>query len=107
MSSLDRIRWKRTLRTPSSERLLGVLDGRDAVAVDLHFLADGSVAGTVTVVDGCGIDRATVPGLLERIDDDFLPGVDLDDDPDVGAGGVTFTVVWATAAESFESARRV
>jgi len=38
--------------------------------------------------------------LLERIDDDFLPGVDLDD------GGVTFTVVWATAAESFESARR-
>ncbi len=104
MSLLDRIRWKRTLRTPSSERLLGMLDGRDAVAVDLHFLADGSVAGTVTVVDGCGVDRATVPALLERIDDDFLPGVDLEGD--AGEGGVTFTVVWATGAESFESARR-
>ena len=100
MSQLDRIRWKRTLRTASSERLLGVLDGRDAIAVDLHFLPDGSAAGTVTVVDGAGFDRDSVPALLERIDDDFLPGVDLDD------GGVTFTVVWATAAESFESAHR-
>lgn len=100
MNPTDRIRWKRTLRTPSSERLLGVLDGRDAVAVDLHFLADGSAAGTVTLVDGCGIDRESVPELLNRIDDDFLPGIDLDD------GGVMFTVVWATAAESFESARK-
>jgi hypothetical protein len=100
MSPLDRIRWKRTLRTPSSERLLGELDGRDAVAVDLHFLQDGSVAGTVTLVDGGGIAREAVPELLTRIDDDFLPGVDLDE------GGVVFTVVVASAAESFESARR-
>jgi hypothetical protein len=100
MNLIDRIRWKRTLRTASSERLLGVLDGRDAVAVDLHFLPDGSAAGTVTVVDASGFDRDSIPALLERIDDDFLPGVDLDE------GGVTFTVVWATAAESFESARR-
>ena len=100
MNLIDRIRWKRTLRTASSERLLGVLDGRDAVAVDLHFLPDGSAAGTVTVVDASGFDRDSIPALLQRIDDDFLPGVDLDE------GGVTFTVVWATAAESFESARR-
>jgi hypothetical protein len=100
MNLIDRIRWKRTLRTASSERLLGVIDGRDAVAVDLHFLPDGSAAGTVTVVDGTGFERDAIPALLERIDDDFLPGVDLDE------GGVTFTVVWATAAESFESARR-
>jgi hypothetical protein len=100
MSQIDRVRWKRTLRTPSSERLLGLLDGRDAVAVDLHFLADGTAAGTVTVVEGSGFNREMVPALLERIDDDFLPGVDLDE------GGVTFTVVWAVGAETFESARR-
>ena len=100
MSALDRLRWKRTLRTPSSERLLAMVDDRDAIAVDLHFLPDGSAAGTVTVVDARGFDRDSIPALLERIDDDFLPGVDLDE------GGVTFTVVWATAAESFESARR-
>jgi hypothetical protein len=100
MSTLDRFRWKRTLRTASSERLLAVSDGRDAVAVDLHFLADGTVAGTVTVVEGCGVSRDEVAALLERIDDDFLPGVDIDE------GGVMFTVVWATAAETFESMRR-
>ena len=99
MNTLDRIRWKRTLRTASSERLLGTVDGRDAVAVDLHFLADGSVAGTVTLPDGCGFDEGSVPELLNRIDDDFLPGVDLDQ------GGVTFTVVFARGAESFESTR--
>lgn len=98
MNPIEAIRWKRTLRTPSSERLLGVLDGRDAVAVDLHFLPDGSVAGTVTVVEGAGISGDLVPALLASIDDDFLPGVDLDE------GGVTFTVVLARAAESYESA---
>ena len=100
MSAIDRIRWKRTLRTPFSERLLGSKGEQDAVAVDLHFLADGTVAGTVTVVASSGITAAELPALLDQIDDDFLPGVDLDE------GGVTFTVVWATAAESFESARR-
>ena len=94
------LRWKRTLRTPFSERLLGSKGEQDAVAVDLHFLADGTVAGTVTVVASSGITAAELPALLDQIDDDFLPGVDLDE------GGVTFTVVWATGAESFESARR-
>ena len=94
------IHFKRTLRTPSSERLLGMLAGRDAVAVDLHFLPDGSAAGTVTVLEGAGLAGDDLPALLERIDDDFLPGIDLDD------GGVTFTVVHARGAESFESAAR-
>lgn len=94
------IHFKRTLRTASSERLLGLLDGRDAVAADLHFLPDGSATGTVTVLEGAGIASDDVPSLLERIDDDFLPGVDLDD------GGVTFTVVFARGAESFECAAR-
>ncbi len=99
MSPIDRIRWQRTLRTPSSERWLGVLDARDAVAVDLHFLPDGTAAGTVTVVEGGGIDPQTVPMLLERFDDDFLPGIDLDE------GGVSLTVVFARSAEQYERAR--
>ena len=99
MSVVSKIRWIRTLRTPSSERLLGSIEGRDAVAVDLHFLQDGAVTGTVTVLDGCGIGDKDLAALLAQIDDDFLPGVDLDE------GGVTFTVVFARAVESFESAR--
>ena len=44
------LRWTRTLRTPHSERLLAVRDGREAVAVDFHYLADGTVAGTVILL---------------------------------------------------------
>ena len=99
MSIIDSLRWKRTLRTASSERLLALVGDRDAVAVDLHVLPDGSATGTVTVLDGSGIKAEDLPALLARIDDDFLPGIDLDD------GGVTFTVVFARGAESFESAR--
>lgn len=99
MSIIDSLRWKRTLRTASSERLLALVGDRDAVAVDLHFLPDGSATGTVTVLDGSGIKAEDLAALLARIDDDFLPGIDLDD------GGVTFTVVFARGAESFESAR--
>ena len=100
MSVVSSLRWKRTLRTASSERLLALHGDRDAVAVDLHFLPDGCATGTVTVLDGGGVVEADLPELLERIDDDFLPGVDLDD------GGVTFTVVFARGAQSFESARK-
>ena len=39
--------WKRTLRTASSERFLAQRDGKDVAAVDLHYLASGTVAGTV------------------------------------------------------------
>ena len=46
------------------------------------------------------LGEADLPELLERIDDDFLPGVDLEN------GGVTFTVVFARGAQSFESARK-
>ena len=54
------------------------------------------------VVGKCSsaLQRGDVPALLERIDEDFLPGIDLED------GGVTFTVVLARSAESFESAAR-
>lgn len=99
MSQLDRIRWKRTLRTTSSERWLGLIGDRDAVAIDLHHLPDGTAAGTVTVVEGGGIDPSAVPALLERFDDDFLPGIDLDE------GGVSLTVVYARSAEQYERAR--
>ena len=37
--------WKRTLRTPSSERFLAIRDGKDLAAVDLHYLTNGTIAG--------------------------------------------------------------
>jgi hypothetical protein len=44
--------WKRTLRTASSERFLAQRDGKDLAAVDLHYLANGTVAGTVIILKG-------------------------------------------------------
>ena len=98
------LHFKRTLRTASSERLVALHVTRDAVAVDLHFLPDGTAAGTVTVLDGSGITDADVPELLERIDEDFLPGIQLGDEDEEGNAGVSFTVVFARGAESFQSA---
>lgn len=82
-----KLEWKRTLRTASSERFLATRGGRDVAAVDLHHMADGTVAGTVIVLEGSGIGDAEVPALLQQLDEDFLPGVD------VREGSLTYTVV--------------
>ena len=49
---------KRTLRTASSERFLALRDGKDVAAVDLHYLANRTVAGTVIILKGSGVDYA-------------------------------------------------
>jgi hypothetical protein len=92
------ITWKRTLRTGSSERFLAQRDGRDVAAVDLHYLASGTVAGTMVVLADAGLDESAIGGLLDRLDDDFLPDVDL------AAGNVTFTVVVGKVVANFEPA---
>jgi hypothetical protein len=93
------VTWKRTLRTSSSERFLGLKDGRDAVAVDLHFLADGSVAGTVILLEDAGIKEGDIPILLGELDEDFLPGVDLE------SGNLTYTVVIGKVVGNFEASK--
>ena len=75
--SISNLTWKRTLRTASSERFLALRDGRDAAAVDLHYLANGTVAGTVILLNDAGWTDDDVPALLRSLDEDFLPDVDL------------------------------
>ena len=89
--------WKRTLRTSSSERFLGQKAGQDAVAVDLHFLGDGTVAGTVIILDTAGLNESDIPKLLASLDEDFLPGVDL------SSGNLTFTVVMGRVIGNYEA----
>lgn len=79
--------WKRTLRTPSSERFLALHKDQDAVAVDLHYLANGTIAGTVIILKNSGIKDEYIPALLSALDDEFLPDVDL------SHGNLTYTVV--------------
>jgi hypothetical protein len=56
--------WKRTLRTASSERFLAQREGKDVAAVDLHYLANGTVAGTVILLKEAGWQESDVPALL-------------------------------------------
>lgn len=89
--------WKRTLRTASSERFLLQRDGQDAAAVDLHYLANGTVSGTVILLKSAGWTEAEIPKLLKSLDDDFLPDVDLE------RGTLTYTVVLDELVGVFEA----
>ena len=89
--------WKRTLRTSSSERLLAVRDGKDVAAVDLHYLANGTVSGTVILLKEAGWKESDIPGLLQSLDEDFLPDVDLT------SGTLTYTVVLGEVVGNLEA----
>ena len=89
--------WKRTLRTASSERFLLQRDGQDAAAVDLHYLANGTVSGTVILLKSAGWTEEEIPKLLKSIDDDFLPDVDLE------RGTLTYTVILGELIGVFEA----
>ena len=89
--------WKRTLRTASSERFLLQRDGQDAAAVDLHYLANGTVSGTVILLKSAGWTEEEIPKLLKSLDDDFLPDVDLE------RGTLTYTVVLGELIGVFEA----
>jgi hypothetical protein len=94
------ITWKRTLRTTSSERFLAQREGRDAAAVDLHYLANGTVAGTVILLKDAGWNESDVPALLGSLDEDFLPDVDLDH------GNLTYTVVLGEVLGNYEAEKK-
>jgi len=78
----------RTLRTPSSERFILHSDsGKDVAALDLHYLDQGRVAGTLIILDSSAISENKVPEALREIDEKLLPDASIED------GKVSFTVV--------------
>ena len=92
--------WKRTLRTATSERFLALRNGADAAAVDLHYLANGTVAGTVILLKGSGLDESNIQQLLSSLDDEFLPDVDLDH------GNLSYTVVIGEVLGNWEAEKK-
>ncbi|MFM1870758.1 MAG: hypothetical protein RL398_180 [Planctomycetota bacterium] len=94
---MNDLHWKRTLRTASSERFLAVRGGKDVAAVDLHHLANGTVAGTVVLLEEANWREEDVPALLQSLDEDFLPDVDLDQ------GNLVYTVVMGRVVGNYEA----
>ena len=91
------LHWIRTLRTTSSERFLSQRDGKDVAAVDLHYLANGTVSGTVILLREANWREEDVPALLSSLDEQLLPDVDL------ARGTLTFTVVMGDLLGNFEA----
>lgn len=90
--------WSRTLRTPSSERFLAQRGGTDVAAVDLHYLTNGTITGTVILLKDSGVQETDLQGLLSSLDDQFLPDVDLDH------GTLSYTVVRGEVLGNWEAA---
>ena len=84
--ALTELRFVRAFRTASSERFLALQGENDVAAIDLHFLTNGQVAGTVVVLSDAIAD-SDMADLLRCIDDDLLPGASME------SGSVSFAVV--------------
>jgi hypothetical protein len=92
------LRAIRTLRTPYSERHIIASNDKEIAAVDLHYLLDGRVAGTLTVFDGCGVAEKEITMLLAFIDNELLPEVS------IGEHNLSFTVVIGRVIGNFSHA---
>jgi hypothetical protein len=90
------IAFSRALRTPSSERfILHESDGKEVGAVDLHYLADGTVSGTVILLEERLAAEETVLHLLNAIDDILLPNVSME------SSNLAFTIVSGKVVGTF------
>ena len=93
-------KFVRLLRTASSERfLVQTAAGQDAAALDIHYLADSRVAGTLCLFDDSGISESQIPDVLQQIDEVLLPDVSFKD------RNLSFTVVAGRVVGSFMFSR--
>ena len=68
--------------------------------MDLHYLANGTVAGTVIILKGSGLDESNIQELLSSFDEEFLPDVDL------AEGNLSYTVVLGEVLGNWEASNK-
>lgn len=90
------LRWRRTLRTHTSERFIAVRDNRPVATADLHYLLGGTVSGTIVLDETAGWTEEQIPDLLAALDEDMLPDVDQ------SRGTLLYTVVIGEVIGSYE-----
>lgn len=96
---LSNLSFVRTLRTHSSERyLIQSPDRADRAVLDLHFLADGGVAGTLAILDDALASEEQAGQLIEHVDEFLLPMANLDD------RNLSFVVVHGKVLGTFSQA---
>lgn len=70
------IRWKRSIRTASSERFVALRGSRAVATVDVHHLETGRGLGMVVLDEGAGWTDEQVADLLASLNEDMLPGME-------------------------------
>jgi hypothetical protein len=79
LSILDKpmnLKISRVLRTASSERyIVETTDGTDVASLDLHYLPDGNVQGTLILLVDEYAEADKTSALLEQFDQMLLPEV--------------------------------
>ena len=87
----------RVLRTAASERyLLQKRPDETVGALDLHYLGDGGVSGTVALFENSGVGEDGIAKLLKHIDEMLLP------ENGSETRTVSFTVVTGRVIGSYE-----
>lgn len=89
------LNFVRTLRTHSSERFLIINGDKDAGALDVHYLINGSVAATLIVFDNTNFPNSNIPSLLNKIDELLFPDIS------IGDKNLIFTVVTGCVLGTF------
>ena len=88
----------RTLRTQTSERFLLQSDtASDVAMLDAHYLVDGSVVGSLVIMDDTLVSPETVQLMLESIDERLFPAASLNDKT------LSFSVFHGTPIGQFEN----
>lgn len=92
------VKFIRLFRTASSERFLMHDDrGSDIGLLDLHFLADGTVAGSLFLLKNKVREEADMRPILDQIDEELVPTASLKD------ANLTFTVTHGELVGTFSS----
>lgn len=93
------VRFTRAIRTSSSERYLVHIDGEgDDAVLELHYLDNGTVAGTLIVLDKKYASKEASAEILQEADRLLLPTASLDE------GNLIFTVVKGQIVGEFKAA---
>ena len=88
----------RLFRTATSERFVLHDDGgSDIGLLDLHFLADGTVAGSLFLLQKKVREEADMREILDQIDEELVPTASLKD------ANLTFTVTQGELVGTFSS----
>ena len=92
------LKFIRTLRTASSEQFVVNSDTAENVAmIDIHFLPNSHVTGSVVVFDHQLLSTDNVELLLQGIDETLLPMASLD------GQNLRFTVIKGSVFGEFEN----